>query len=88
MPSLTIRLPEHAAAALQDLAQVECRTPRDQAAFLILEGLRAAAPAAVMAAGQRRRRGRPLIGRAAASVRSSEVARRQEPENAVESTGA
>ena len=42
MPSLTIRLPERAAAALQDLAQIECRSPRDQAAFLILEGLRAA----------------------------------------------
>jgi hypothetical protein len=43
MPALTIRLPQDAAAALRDLAQVECRTPRDQAAFLVIEGLRAAA---------------------------------------------
>jgi hypothetical protein len=55
MPSLTIRLPEHAAAALQDLAQVECRTPRDQAAFLVLEGLRAAASATAVTPTARRR---------------------------------
>jgi hypothetical protein len=66
MPSLTIRLPEHAAAALQDLAQVECRTPRDQAAFLILEGLRAATPTTVTG-GARRRRGRPVSPRTSAA---------------------
>jgi len=43
MPALTIRIPHDAAAALRDLAQVECRSPRDQAAFLVIEGLRAAA---------------------------------------------
>ena len=63
MPSLTIRLPEHAAAALQDLAQVECRSPRDQAAFLILEGLRAAAAGSGDGAGPRRRRGRSRLPR-------------------------
>jgi hypothetical protein len=44
MPALTIRLPHDAAAALRDLAQVECRTPRDQAAFLVIQGLRHPAP--------------------------------------------
>jgi hypothetical protein len=44
MPALTIRLPQDAAAALRDLAQIECRTPRDQAAFLVIQGLRAPAP--------------------------------------------
>ena len=63
MPSLTIRLPDHAAAALQDLAQVECRSPRDQAAFMILEGLRAATTTTV-ATGQRRRLSRPVSLRA------------------------
>ncbi len=43
MPALTIRIPADARSALQDLAQAECRTPRDQAAFLVIEGLRAAA---------------------------------------------
>lgn len=57
MPSLTIRLPEHARSALQDLAEVQCRTPRDQAAFLILEGLRASKPTTVDAAAQGRRTG-------------------------------
>jgi len=42
MPALTIRIPEDARSALQDLAQAECRSPRDQAAFLVIEGLRAA----------------------------------------------
>jgi hypothetical protein len=41
MPALTIRIPEDARSALQDLAQAECRSPRDQAAFLVIEGLRA-----------------------------------------------
>lgn len=65
MPSLTIRLPEHAAAALEDLAQVECRSPRDQAAFLILEGLRVASPMPAATAGQRRRRGQVAASRPA-----------------------
>jgi hypothetical protein len=43
MPALTIRIPADARSALQDLAQAECRSPRDQAAFLVIEGLRAAA---------------------------------------------
>lgn len=60
MPSLTIRIPEHAAAALRDLAEVECRSPRDQAAYLVLEGIRAAAP---ITAG--RRTGRTRRERAA-----------------------
>jgi hypothetical protein len=42
MPALTIRITEDARSALQDLAQAECRSPRDQAAFLVIEGLRAA----------------------------------------------
>jgi len=42
MPALTIRIPEDARSALQDLAQAECRSPRDQAALLVIEGLRAA----------------------------------------------
>jgi len=43
MPAFTIRIPADAAGALRDLAAVECRTPRDQAAFLVLQGLRTAA---------------------------------------------
>jgi hypothetical protein len=45
MPALTIHIPEAARLALEDLAETECRTPRDQAAFLVLQGLRAAAAA-------------------------------------------
>jgi len=59
MPSLTIRLPEHARSALQDLAQAECRSPRDQAAFLVIEGLRAAKPTTGPAAGAAARPHRP-----------------------------
>ena len=42
-----------------------------QAAFLILEGLRAATPTAVLAAGQRRRRGRPATTRKTTTDRST-----------------
>ena len=45
MPTITIRIPEDAEAASRDLAQAECRTPRDQASFLVVQGLRAAATA-------------------------------------------
>jgi predicted transcriptional regulator len=68
MPSLTIRLPEHARAALQDLAQVECRSPRDQAAFLILEGLRAAKPAATRAVARRARHDHAVASTTSAAV--------------------
>lgn len=64
MPALTIRLPHDAAAALRELAQVECRTPRDQAAFLVIQGLRAPASSQTTPVGPRRRRGRPLPPRA------------------------
>ena len=60
MPALTIRLPQDAAAALRDLAQVECRTPRDQAAFLVIQGLRGPVHSQAMPAGPPRRRGRPI----------------------------
>jgi hypothetical protein len=69
MPSLTIRLPDHAAAALHDLAQVECRTPRDQAAFLILEGLRAARPMSALATVYQPRRRRSAIQKKAVDAR-------------------
>lgn len=60
MPALTIRLPHDAAAALRDLAQVECRTPRDQAAFLVIQGLRAPTSSEPTKAGPRRRHDRRL----------------------------
>lgn len=63
MPALTIRLPHDAAAALRDLAQVECRTPRDQAAFLVIQGLRRPTPSPTTPAGPRRGRGRPQVSR-------------------------
>lgn len=46
MPTITIRIPEDAEAALRDLARAECRTPRDQASFLVVQGLRARVRAA------------------------------------------
>jgi hypothetical protein len=64
MPALTIHLPQDAAAALRDLAQVECRTPRDQAAFLVIQGLRGPATSHTTPAGPRRRCGRGLPPRA------------------------
>ena len=64
MPALTIRLPHDAAAALRDLAQVECRTPRDQAAFLVIQGLRGPAPSQPLPDGPPRRRSRGLPARA------------------------
>ena len=59
MPALTIRLPHDADAALRDLAQVECRTPRDQATFLIIQGLQALTSRQSTPAEPLRRRGRP-----------------------------
>jgi len=64
MPAFTIRIPADAAAALRDLAQVECRTPRDQAAFLVIQGLRSASTAAPAAAPEPRTRSRPLASSA------------------------
>jgi hypothetical protein len=58
MPALTIRITEDARSALQDLAQAECRSPRDQAAFLVIEGLRAATTSR-SAEATPRRQGRP-----------------------------
>lgn len=70
MPALTIRLPQDADAALRDLAQAECRTPRDQAAFLVVQGLRAAAANAVTAEPRRgpRRRLAPRTSAAGAEA--------------------
>jgi hypothetical protein len=59
MPALTIHLPEAARLALEDLAEIECRSPRDQAAFLVLQGLRAAATATATPTGPRLRRDPP-----------------------------
>lgn len=72
MPALTIRIPHDAAAALRDLAQVECRTPRDQAAFLVIQGLRAVATATTTA-GEERRRGRPLPSLASGDAAEAEA---------------
>lgn len=63
MPALTIRLPHDAAAALRVLAQVECRTPRDQAAFLVIQGLRGPATS-----DARRRRGLVVSPRTSAAA--------------------
>jgi hypothetical protein len=68
MPALTIRLPHDAAAALRELAQVECRTPRDQAAFLVIQGLRGSTPSQPLPSGPPRRRGRGLPARAIADA--------------------
>lgn len=66
MPALTIHIPEAARLALEDLAEIECRTPRDQAAFLVLQGLRAAATATATPTrprpGRDRRRWSPVSG--------------------------
>jgi len=70
MPALTIRLPHDAAAALRDLAQVECRTPRDRAAFLVIQGLRGPIPSQMMSAGPRRRQGRPASSTTSAAAAS------------------
>jgi hypothetical protein len=43
---------------------VECRTPRDQAAFLVIQGLRNPAQSQTLPTGPRRRRGRGLPARA------------------------
>ncbi len=59
MPALTIHIPEAARLALEDLAEIECRTPRDQAAFLVLQGLRAAATATATPTRLRPGRDRP-----------------------------
>jgi hypothetical protein len=59
MPALTIHLPEAARLALEDLAEIECRSPRDQAAFLVPQGLRAAATASATPTGPRLRRAPP-----------------------------
>ena len=67
MPAITIRLPQEAAAALRDLAQVECRTPRDQAAFLVIQGLRGTAASHSMPPGPRQRRDRQLSAQADAA---------------------
>lgn len=60
MPAFTIRIPADAAAALRDLAQAECRSPRDQAAFLVIQGLRAATAVSAPAVPEPRTRSRPL----------------------------
>ena len=66
MPALTIRIPADARSALQDLAQAECRTPRDQAAFLVIQGLRSAATETATGE-QHRRRSRPLAAKTSAA---------------------
>ena len=67
MPALTIHLPEAARLALEDLAEIECRSPRDQAAFLVLQGLRAAATATATPPGPRLRQD-PAPGRKPTAV--------------------
>jgi hypothetical protein len=73
MPALTIRLPHDAAAALRDLAQVECRTPRDQAAFLVIQGLRGTAASHATPAAARRRRGLPDRSRAGGDAEEADA---------------
>lgn len=68
MPAFTIRIPADAAAALRDLAQVECRTPRDQAAFLVIQGLRSAAASSAPAVPEPRTRSRPLAAETSADA--------------------
>jgi hypothetical protein len=63
MRSLYVPLPSEAVERLRELASREFRDPKAQAAVLILDGLRRAAPTTVAAAGPGRRRSCPVSTR-------------------------